>query len=224
MGPGRALVGFDAVGAERSPRARVLLLDSGLEDGSGCALHADCASRFCADGVCCQTACDAPCQRCSDSGVCGQVVSDSDDLCFGAQICDAEGFCRRADGETCAEGGDCASGFCVDGVCCETACDGQCDKCNEPGTAGQCRQQSCAPYGCLPDKTCRSRCEESRHCVDDFQCVDGSCETPVDLRVVDPGCSCSSPGRAAPAPLGLALLLGALGLRRRGRRGVTARG
>lgn len=37
-------------------------------------------------------------------------------------------------GDPCAGPQSCASGFCVDGVCCETACDGVCERCDPLGT------------------------------------------------------------------------------------------
>ena len=37
-----------------------------------------------------------------------------------------------------AGGGQCQSGPCVDGVCCNQACSGSCQACNLPGTVGQC--------------------------------------------------------------------------------------
>jgi hypothetical protein len=41
----------------------------------------------------------------------------------------------------CASNSECASGFCVDAVCCNTACDGQCSICNPPGNLGYCTGQ-----------------------------------------------------------------------------------
>jgi hypothetical protein len=43
--------------------------------------------------------------------------------------------------EGCAANSECASGFCVDSVCCNTACDGQCSICNPPGALGYCTGQ-----------------------------------------------------------------------------------
>jgi hypothetical protein len=43
-------------------------------------------------------------------------------------------------GQPCAERIDCESKFCVDGVCCSTACDGVCTTCAAPGAAGKCTQ------------------------------------------------------------------------------------
>lgn len=41
----------------------------------------------------------------------------------------------------CGANNECASGFCVDGVCCENACDGQCSVCNAAGNVGYCTAQ-----------------------------------------------------------------------------------
>lgn len=44
----------------------------------------------------------------------------------------------KADGQTCGAGAECNSGSCVDGVCCESACDQTCEACNVPGQVGKC--------------------------------------------------------------------------------------
>jgi hypothetical protein len=49
---------------------------------------------------------------------------------------------KRKDGLRCEDGVQCLSGFCVDEVCCNSACDGICDACsaikNVDGTDGEC--------------------------------------------------------------------------------------
>jgi hypothetical protein len=70
-------------------------------------------------------------------------------------------------GQACGSSEDCSSGFCVDGVCCNSACGGACKSCNgagtvgicvsvtaggAPRTAGGCLTQS--PSTCGPDGTC----------------------------------------------------------------------
>lgn len=57
--------------------------------------------------------------------------------CGGGNKCDAAGNCDKANGATgcAANGSDCASGFCVDGRCCESACNQPCRSCgNATGT------------------------------------------------------------------------------------------
>ncbi len=53
-------------------------------------------------------------------------------------------------GAGCFNTGDCASGSCVDGYCCSTACSGQCSACNLPGLEGQCSPVLGAPRGGRP--------------------------------------------------------------------------
>ena len=53
------------------------------------------------------------------------------DTSGGATCLDGDG-CEI--GDPCSSPDTCASGFCVDGVCCETACDGVCERCDPLGT------------------------------------------------------------------------------------------
>jgi hypothetical protein len=44
----------------------------------------------------------------------------------------------KGNGQPCGAAADCNSGFCVDGVCCESACAGACHACNLPAKMGSC--------------------------------------------------------------------------------------
>ena len=57
----------------------------------------------------------------------------------------------KMNGAACAANGECALGFCTDGVCCESACDGVCEKCNLPGSPGKCMP---VPMNTDPDMEC----------------------------------------------------------------------
>jgi len=48
---------------------------------------------------------------------------------------------RKPIGLGCAANAECATGFCVDNVCCDSACDGQCSVCNVTGNEGYCSPQ-----------------------------------------------------------------------------------
>lgn len=48
-------------------------------------------------------------------------------------------------GAECSANSDCGSGYCVDGVCCNTSCDGQCQSCGESGSLGSCIAVAGAP-------------------------------------------------------------------------------
>lgn len=64
-------------------------------------------------------------------------------------------------GDACATGGTCASGHCVDGVCCESACEGTCVACSNVAT-GQ-ADGLCAPVvrGTDPANECAASAPES---------------------------------------------------------------
>lgn len=47
--------------------------------------------------------------------------------------------------DACVTANDCSTGFCVDGVCCASACDGACEACNLPGAQGTCVAESSGP-------------------------------------------------------------------------------
>ena len=57
----------------------------------------------------------------------------------------------KGTGQACAAAPECSSGSCVDGVCCETACGGDCEKCNLPSAPGKCLP---VPDGEDPDNEC----------------------------------------------------------------------
>jgi len=154
-----------------------------------CTVGAQCASGFCVDGVCCDTACDGACQSCSQTGkvgTCSPVKNATDDMCTGGSTCDATGACRRILGQSCSAASQCASANCVDGVCCATAGCGKCQACTVPGFEG-----TCAPVDrfvddetCTGTNTCNglgecrgkngSACTAAVDCVS-LNCVDGVC-------------------------------------------------
>jgi MYXO-CTERM domain-containing protein len=172
------------------------------DNGDPCTIADECVSGFCADGVCCNTACDAECYACSTAtqeangknvnGTCGFAIEGSDPrfqcinelevhtqcdgkgsteqvgttkdckpgtcganglcstTCSATTDCSLTGFCdktipnagvcspRRIDSTICAADEECINGHCVDGLCCDLACDGQCQACDVPGFPGKC--------------------------------------------------------------------------------------
>jgi hypothetical protein len=74
------------------------------------------------------TACGMGCQSCTD-GVCGP--------CSPGFVCDALACVSVGDqppGSACVKNADCMSGFCVDGVCCESECSDKCKACSNAKT------------------------------------------------------------------------------------------
>lgn len=114
--------------------------------------------------------------------------------------CDASG-CNRALGAQCTDGAQCASSFCVDGVCCGNACVGPCRSCNQPNNDG-----ICMPYAqgtnpaaeCTGNMTCNGAgacgpatggpkangelCSATTDCMSGFckdgVCCNNACDTP----------------------------------------------
>jgi len=70
-------------------------------------------------------------------------------------------------GETCSSDGDCDLGHCVDGVCCNTTCEGTCNRCNVAGSIGTCIE---APSDCTGCSIC-----SSGNCIADPAKCTGNC-------------------------------------------------
>jgi hypothetical protein len=96
---------------------------------------------------------------CDDAGTACQTSCTDNDDCDANSYCNtANGNCvpKKTNGDGCAEGAQCASGFCPtdDLVCCDAACDGTCESClaaNNGGTNGAC---GFVPDGDDPDQEC----------------------------------------------------------------------
>ncbi|MGE0322425.1 MAG: DNRLRE domain-containing protein [Polyangiaceae bacterium] len=158
-------------------------------DDAGCSGGNVCS----ADGTCCDIRCDGLCETCAGTaGVCTPYSLHSDPegdcapgSCSGnlnscttactqdSPDCDATAWCngttcvtKYPNGNACTETRQCQSGLCVDGVCCNQACGGQCEACDNTGSVGSCTPTSGAPHGartaCAGDGTaCNGVCDGS---------------------------------------------------------------
>ena len=103
----------------------------------------------------------------------------------------AEILTIRSYGTPCTAGdaSDCeGDGVCVDGVCCTSACDQQCQACNEPGNEGTCVTVTGTPRGnrtgCVPaGKGIHAACAETCDGVNPLTCV-----YPGDDKLCDSSC------------------------------------
>ncbi len=172
-----------------------------LPAGAVCSANGECASSFCVDGVCCNSACNTLCNACTavkkgsgPDGTCGVVAAnlDPDNECAGALACNGASLCKLPNGEACALGTDCVSGACADGVCCNTTCTGVCNACTAAkkgsGADGTC---GIIAVGLDPDNECggAASCSGAASCAlfvngtpcnvnnecSSNSCVDGVC-------------------------------------------------
>ncbi|WP_257450861.1 hypothetical protein [Archangium lipolyticum] len=93
--------------------------------------------------------------------------------------CDEIKECRpQANGSTCLFPTMCASGHCVDGICCDTACDSP----SQCGGVGSCGTGKCA-YQVLVGKACtdNNNCTTGDKCTEDGACkgTDVTCNSPT---------------------------------------------
>jgi hypothetical protein len=155
---------------------------------------------FCSDGTLfpqgecdgdgnCVSSLEAPCEPYQCAGdQCATTCSSAAD-CFDGYFCDNDDHCvaEGDNGDPCAEDGQCASGHCVDDVCCQTACDGACQVCDASGD-GACT--TVADGGaCGDDAIC---------CAGD--CVGGVCCEDAMCSAAAPDCEgheCTCDGGAA---------------------------
>lgn len=187
LGDGRVLVtGGRASNTVFHASTEFLTLDAPAKT---CTVAIDCASGFCVDGVCCDSACDGNCEACDVTGSVGTCTAVSGAPHGGRPACDSGGsdVCRAqsCDGKerkTCSYAPTsvaCGAATCVAGTATATAmCDGL-GACSTPVT------QSCHPYVCDGDK-CRTTCTAQSDCATGYVCRTGKC--------VPEGATCSDDG------------------------------
>jgi len=137
-------------------------------NGGPCTSKDQCTSGVCADGVCCDTGCTGACRSCNQPGAegkCQAYTSGADPerecgtgaACNGAGACAALPDMKKANGQPCSGTAQCVSGFCADGVCCNSACGDPCQSC----TTGACvavKHADDVPQ-CTGTKSCNPRGE-----------------------------------------------------------------
>ncbi|MBI3203675.1 MAG: hypothetical protein HYZ29_19205 [Myxococcales bacterium] len=193
--------------------------------GAACTGQSECGANLCTGGVCCPTACTEPCASCA-SGVCQPAAAGTAVGACGAYACDgvssscptscsattgcsagldchlATGTCRAKTGSACSSADECASGFCTDDVCCESACSGACEVCS--AAAGASKNGVCepAPKGSEKGPECAQGCDgKTRACTAPTACAkSGDCPSGICVggrccaSLYDCGTECSSDG------------------------------
>ncbi|HTA19864.1 MAG TPA: hypothetical protein VK989_11260, partial [Polyangia bacterium] len=148
----------------------------------------------------------------ADAGADARDANDADASDADASDADAsDGAAAKAIGTPCASGGECDSTLCIDGVCCASACDGNCQACNLAGKVGTCTPRPagatgrlCAnqpPSGCGYDGTCDGNGACHRYAAG-FACKAASCQAgsyvPASACDGQGACVAASPVDCAP--------------------------
>ena len=134
-------------------------------------------------------------QQAVDGGAAGSGGSTKPDGSAGGSAWDGGGA-KSGDGgpssdvpitpePVCAADSDCSTGHCVDGVCCDSACDGQCESCKEVGSVGICKAVTGDPVAprsaCGGTASCKGQCDgnSGKTCIypgDSTVCTSAQCE------------------------------------------------
>jgi len=155
----------------------------GAAEGGGCKEPgcAICSTGHCVDAVCCESACDGPCEACAalltggKDGSCLPIAADQDpdDECAEGRAfpasCLADGACdgKRGCRAFAKLGTACGETVCSDNGVTGRVCDG----------AGTCRRDSvsCSPYACSA-AACSTSCEADSNCDPlSGYCLNGKC-------------------------------------------------
>ena len=142
-----------------------------------CTKSTDCASGFCADGVCCNVACQGACSSCNQVGREGTCWPTDSGVADPRNICKNEGAASCGHTGTCDGFGGCAL-YAAETICTAPSCAG--DRLDTAGTCngkGVCRPpgvQVCAPFKCSSG-ACNTKCSTDADCQAGHACVAGSC-------------------------------------------------
>jgi hypothetical protein len=142
----------------------------GSGGGTPCASASDCPG---VDDACKSRTCDG--------GTCSMAHVSAGTMCNQTGACDGAGECKFINGIACQLDTQCFSSYCVDGVCCNSACNETCRACS-----GQNNNGVCTPIavGADPDNECANGAcngagaciyENGEACSTKDDCVSGFC-------------------------------------------------
>jgi len=162
--------------------------------GATCQANSDCLSGFCANDVCCNSACSGPCVACNQParlGVCWPTdtgVKDPNGVCKdqGAASCGTDGRCDGVGGcQLYALATQCKAASCSSNKLNTAAtCDGL-GTCRAPGL------QDCAPFLCS-NSACTGSCKVDTDCSPGIACVNGTCGPKLNGQTCTASTECKS--------------------------------
>jgi hypothetical protein len=181
---GECADGVKCVGGSCGPKPRA----------ASCSKNADCASGFCADGLCCNVACQGACSSCN------QVGREGTCWPMDAGAADPRGLCKNEGAPSCGHTGTCdgfggCAMYVAETICTPPSCAG--DRLDTAGTCngkGVCRApgvQTCAPFKCSSG-ACDKTCATDADCQAGHACVDGSCGLKQNGQGCEKGTECAS--------------------------------
>lgn len=148
--------------------------------GDSCSGAGECTSNFCADGVCCNTACSGKCMACAaankqsgiDSGTCDaakQGTNPGNQCVLSSDPCGEQASCSGTPGACSMApfGKSCGPTTCAGGAVSGKICDGT-------GTCIDQTNAQCTPYVCQ-NGACTSPCGVDTDCVSTHYCANGTC-------------------------------------------------
>jgi hypothetical protein len=126
--------------------------------------------------------------RCADGECTKSCQTDGD--CAPGNVCNSGSCGLKHPGAVCSSAAECASNYCVDGVCCSTACTGACQTCALPTSPGTCQlvaKDNADPHGICQDKGAPScgtngKCDGTGSCetyATGTKCADQTCTNGV---------------------------------------------
>ena len=146
-------------------------------NGQTCYTASDCFSNFCAEGVCCNSACTDACYTCTAAGVVGTCIP-SDVGTNPRGLCADEGAASCKHTGQCDGAGACdnyASGTVCQQPGCTTSMLMSAGRCDGMGTCAGATSTSCAPFQCDTNGQCRTTCMTDADCITPNTCNLGSC-------------------------------------------------
>jgi hypothetical protein len=144
--------------------------------GMTCTTNAECATGFCADGICCRTDCNQLCFSCKLPGSLGTCTAAPDGQ-------DPKGECVAQAASTCGKAGGCNGlGACrvhpAGTSCGAQTCTGStahtARTCNGAGSCLDGAVSNCSPFRC-GGTSCRTTCTNTNQCDLGFTCMGNTC-------------------------------------------------